>query len=111
MHRFALAALVVLGLGSVDSASAAGRQQSGPEAVVVRYGDLDLASERGVAALDRRLGSAIQAYCRGLAPFLPHQAQARRACRAEAWQAVAAQRSAAIAAVRSGATQISAREP
>lgn len=108
MLRIPLAASALL-LGLAGAAAAAEPPHGARDAAVaVRHGDLDLASEAGVAALDRRLDTAIQSHCRELAPYLPHQARARRACRDLARQDVGPQRAAAIRAAR--AVQISARD-
>lgn len=112
MLRIRLAASAfLLGLAATGAASAMPADPASREtAFSVRHGDLDLASDTGVAALDRRLASAIRSHCRQVAPYLPHQARARRACHDLARQDIDPQRSAAIRADRLRATQLSARD-
>ena len=93
--RVAASALIVA-LAFAAPAQSAPPGESETASRVVRYGDLDLATEEGVKALDRRLASTIRSLCRQFSPYVPHQAESRERCREEARQAIEARRSAAI---------------
>ena len=55
--RHLMAALAVLALGAGTSAAAA-------DNIVVKYKDLDLASEEGQKSLDKRIDTAARSFCR-----------------------------------------------
>jgi UrcA family protein len=86
---FALAALA----STVPSSAIAG----GPTTEKVPYGDLNLASEDGVKALDRRLDRAVERVCGE--PQVRNLALQRRIeqCRADTWQSIQGERQFAIA--------------
>lgn len=68
-----------------------------PASEAVPYGDLNLASEAGVKALDRRLDRAVERVC-GAPPvrsLATHRQVAE--CREQAWQAIQDDRAIAIA--------------
>lgn len=68
-----------------------------PESVTVPYGDLNLASEDGVKALDRRLDRAVERVC-GDSSVRNLQTQKRvEDCREATWQSIADDRQFAIA--------------
>ena len=65
--------------------------------VRVPYGDLNLASQSGIAALDRRLDRAVERVC-GNAPIQDLSARRRiERCRTETWQSIQDDRQVAIA--------------
>jgi len=86
---FALAALTA----TLPSSALAGAAQS----ETVPYGDLNLGSEEGVKALDRRLDRAVERVC-GTPQIRSLQAQRQiEQCRAETWAAIQDDRQFAIA--------------
>jgi UrcA family protein len=69
----------------------------GANSVRVPYGDLNLASQSGIAALDRRLDRAVERVC-GNAPIQDLSARRRiERCRTETWQSIQDDRQVAIA--------------
>jgi len=69
----------------------------GANSVKVPYGDLNLGSQTGIAALDRRLDRAVERVC-GYAPIQDLSARRRiEQCRAETWQSIQDDRQVAIA--------------
>ena len=86
---FALAALA----STVPSSAIAG----GPTTETVPYGDLNLASEAGIKALDRRLDRAVERVC-GDSQVRTLALQRRiEQCRADTWQSIRDERQFAIA--------------
>ena len=73
---------------------------------VVSFTELDLTSEAGVRALDRRIGAAARQACGIPSSADPDGLRDNKACRADAIRSAAEQRDRAIAAARSrsGAT-------
>jgi UrcA family protein len=67
---------------------------------VVRYADLDLASEAGRTALDRRIRAAIDEACGVASDVDPEGSNKVRRCREEARTRVALQRDQAIASAQ-----------
>lgn len=70
--------------------------------VYVGHADLDLASDKGVATLDRRLRNAARAICGANANDIARRVQAQ-ACQTRTLASATQSRSAAIAAAQSGA--------
>jgi UrcA family protein len=69
-------------------------------AVVVRYADLDLSSPAGVARLDRRILSAVQAACGATSSADPKGANQAAACRSDALAQLQAKRGRILAAAQ-----------
>jgi UrcA family protein len=67
---------------------------------VVNVSELDLSSEAGVRALDRRIGAAARHACGIPSSADPEGLRKAKACRADAIQSAAEQRSRAISAAR-----------
>jgi UrcA family protein len=72
--------------------------------IVVRTADLDLRSAAGIAALDRRILSAVDTACGDASDADVHGRNVVLRCRADMLTAVANRRAAAIALVRPGAS-------
>lgn len=66
----------------------------------VRYADLDLTTERGVRALDRRINNAAATACGIASSADPDGKRAVKQCRAEARERAVSQRRIAIAVAR-----------
>jgi UrcA family protein len=73
---------------------------SAPHSFSVRHADLDLASEAGVRALDRRIRNAASAACGTPSSADPKGRQKVETCREEAKAGALAQRNRVIAAAR-----------
>lgn len=69
-----------------------------PQSEVVRYADLNLATEAGRSALDRRISLAVREVCGSASDVDVHGKNLVRRCRMETSRAVSAQREAALAA-------------
>jgi UrcA family protein len=69
---------------------------------IIRFADLDLASPAGVATLDRRIRTAIEAACGPASDVDPAGQNRVRACRSAAAAEVQALRNRAIAAAARG---------
>jgi hypothetical protein len=92
-----LAALGVA-LGAAPAFAQAPTFESRPQ--VVRYADLDLASEAGRTALDRRIRAAIDEACGGASDADLEGSNQVRRCRTETRARVALQRDRAIASAQ-----------
>jgi len=86
---FALAALAST---LPSSAIAAGERSE-----KVPYGDLNLATEAGIAALDRRLDRAVERVCGDSQTRNPSAQRGIKRCHAETWQSIQDDRQFAIA--------------
>ena len=81
-----------------------------PERVVVSYADLDLSSPAGIATLNRRILSAVQAACGPESDSDPHGKNLVRQCRHRSFdQAVSQARGAISLARRDGPTVLAGR--
>lgn len=69
----------------------------GPQSEEVHYGDLNLSTPAGVAALDRRLDRAVQRVCGDAARQNLSAQRLIARCRAETWQSIQDDRQFAIA--------------
>lgn len=85
------------------AASPALAQESGAGRLTVSYADLDLATAQGLARLDRRIRTAVEAACGPTSDADPHGKNIVYQCRAETLALARAQRDTAIAAVSGGA--------
>lgn len=79
----AAAGTLVLALGSAQAAPTVD-PDTGIPSLQVRYGDLDLATSAGVAALYRRIAAAAQEVCPRAEPAEIERYRASRACQAQA---------------------------
>lgn len=89
---------LILLLLAVSPAAAAAE----PPARQVRIADLDLTTGAGVAALDRRIGRAINLMCGAAAPADLDSQAAIQECRIASWKDASARRSTLVAAARAG---------
>ena len=94
-----VAALLAASLATMAPAQDAGGQQG----LSVRYADLDLTSDAGVKALDRRIYNAASAACGTPSSADPQGRQKVETCRTEARASVEAQRGTIIASARQAA--------
>lgn len=93
-----LAAFAASGLASPASAES---PAFNARSAVVSVSKLDLSSDAGVRALDRRIGAAARHACGTPSSADPEGVRNAKACRAEAIESAAAQRTRAIEAARS----------
>jgi UrcA family protein len=77
-----------------------------PPTITVRTADFDLATGAGVAALDRRIGRAIELICGAAAPADLDAQAAVEDCRAASWKEVSGARSTLLAAARAGSPRL-----
>jgi UrcA family protein len=95
---------------TLASAPAAAQLPAAPERVVVRYADLDLSSPAGLAALNRRVLTAVQAACGTPSDSDVHGKNLIIACRHQAFgEAMSQARGAIASANRQGATVLAGR--
>lgn len=85
------------------SAPAAAQTHEAQSRIV--YEDLDLGSDRGVAELDRRIGTAVRSLCGSASDADPKGRNEVRRCREEARIAASAQRERAIGAATATAAR------
>lgn len=103
-------AATALALAASLSASPAVAQNVPTPATAVSYADLDLRTEAGVRALDRRIRAAVREACGSASSFDSAGKDAVRDCRADAFAQISAQRQSAIAeANRSGGYALAAQ--
>ena len=93
----ALAATLTATLAASPSIAQA---PASPERVVVSYADLDLSSQAGVATLNRRILTAVQAACGPESDADPHGKNVIRECRHRAFDQAVSQTRGAIALAR-----------
>jgi UrcA family protein len=98
MRMIASIALVLAAASAAASAE--------PPSRAVRYADLDLATSDGVAALDRRIGHAIEQICGTAVPADLDSQAAIQLCRVASWKEVAGRRSTLLAAARAGSPRL-----
>jgi UrcA family protein len=104
------AALAVTLSGTLAAAPATAQAPASAEQVVVRYADLDLSSQAGVARLNRRILTAVQAACGPESDADPQGKKLIQACRHRSFdQAVAQARHAIALANRDGPTVFAGR--
>ena len=96
-------------IAAFASSPALAQSPGAGQGFVVRHADLNLGSEAGIRALDRRLANAIANACGTPSSADPRSAAAVRQCRADTRAAVEAQRAEAIAAARRSPTLASRR--
>lgn len=89
--------------------AAQAQPSSSPRTEMVRYRDLDLTSPAGVAALDRRIASAITRVCEMPGVNDLTSASQERHCRANARFSANHQRAVVLASANPGAIQLSGR--
>ena len=97
MHRYLIVAAVAAAAFATPVSA-----QTPPETqrIVVDHADLDLTSRAGIARLDRRILTAIQAACGPTSDADPAGQNRARSCRKTAAAQVKAQRDLALAAAR-----------
>lgn len=71
-----------------------------PQSVTVSYADLNLASDEGVAMLDRRLDRAIERVCGDLSRPTVQSMSRERQCKQETYERIRPQRDIAILSMR-----------
>ncbi|RJF92894.1 UrcA family protein [Sphingomonas cavernae] len=76
---------------------------------VVRYADLDLGTEKGRDALDRRIRVAVSAACGTASSVDPEGKREVRRCKADTLAHVAAQRDQAIASLQTAPTLLASQ--
>lgn len=104
--------LLLAALGGVLLAAPATAQTAAQpvRTQIVNYADLDLRSQAGQAALDRRLRAAAHAACGTASSANPKGQNEVRRCRAETLERASIQRARAVSvAVESNATILSSR--
>jgi UrcA family protein len=95
---------------TLSASPAFAQSAAAPAQVVVSYADLDLSTQRGARALDRRLRTAVQLACGPTSDADPAGKNDVLECRAETLAEARAQRDIAIASASGrGEIQIAAR--
>lgn len=94
---------LVAAAAAFAASPALAQPQAGPAQLVVSYADLDLSTERGVRALDRRLRVAAEIACGPTSDADPKGKNEARDCRAETLASARAQRDTAIAGASTSA--------
>lgn len=104
---------ILLPLAALTAAAIAApalAQPPAPTTIAVRTTGLDLGSPAGIAALDRRIGAAVDIACGSVSDVDVHGKNAAQRCRADVQAQVAGQRANAIAlARRARATTLAAQ--
>lgn len=101
--------LAALG-GALLAAPAAAQIPVQPEPVqTVSYSDLDLRTDAGRAALDRRIAAAVIEACGTASSADPQGQNEVRRCRAETLDSVAAKRDTILAAARANGTVLASQ--
>lgn len=93
-----LALILAASVATLQAAPASAQGVPSQATLAVSYADLDLRTEAGVRALDRRILTAVQQACGPTSDFDLAGRNRIRACRAEALERLSAQRQTAIAA-------------
>lgn len=101
MRKFALFAI---GLAALPASALAQETLVVRASEAVSHADLNLGTREGVAALNRRINTAIRRVCRTADSNNWMETAQSSACRSLAWSDVAAQRDAAVLAYRNGQT-------
>lgn len=105
-----LAAFAATLAGSLATSPVAAQAPASAERVVVSYADLDLSSQAGVARLNRRILTAVQAACGTESDSDPHGKNLIHECRSRTFDQAASQARRAIAlASRDGPTVFAGR--
>lgn len=104
-----LAALLAAGLTMASGIAHVAYAEPAGRTVAVHYGDLDLRSDGGRAALDQRIGRAIQSACGAASPADLRGQNAAARCRADLRASLAPQRDAAFASAGNSGTVLIAR--
>jgi UrcA family protein len=91
--------LILAALGAASAPALAQRTQA-DRGAIVRHGDLDLASEAGIRALDRRIRHAASSACGTASPADPAGKRNLKRCRSEARASAREQHETAVAAAR-----------
>ena len=104
-----LAALLAAGLTTATGIGHVAYAQPNSRTVAIPYGDLNLGSEEGRAALDRRIGHAIREACGTPSPVDLRGHNEAGQCRAELRASLATQRDAAFASAGNSGTTLTAR--
>jgi UrcA family protein len=105
-----LAALAVTLSGTLGASAVSAQAPASAERVIVSYADLDLASQGGVATLNRRILTAVQAACGTPSDSDPRGKNAIQSCRHRTFDQASSQASRAIAlARRDGPTVLAGR--
>jgi UrcA family protein len=95
-----LAAFAATLASSLVATPAAAQAPASTERVVVSYTDLDLSSQAGVSALNRRILTAVQAACGPTSDSDPHGKNLVIACRHRTFDQAVSQANRAIALAR-----------
>ena len=95
------AALAVTLTGSLAASAAQAQAPAAAERVTVAYSDLDLSTRSGVATLNRRILTAVQAACGPESDADPHGKNLIRECRHRSFAEALSQARGAIALARS----------
>jgi UrcA family protein len=104
------AALAAALSGTIGATPAAAQPPVAAERQVVGYADLDLSSRAGVATLNRRILTAVQAACGPTSDADPHGKNAVHECRGRTFHEAISQARHAIALARQdGPTVLAAR--
>ena len=94
------AALAVTLTGTLAASPSAALAPASPERVIVSYADLDLSSQSGVATLNRRILTAVQAACGTPSDSDPHGKNVIDECRHRTFSEAVSQARGAIALAR-----------
>lgn len=105
--RSILTVSAVFGFAALTAAAAVAAEAA-QESVPISYRDLDLKTNAGVAALDRRIAHAAGLVCGSVDPRALDLADRVRACRAKAIADARSEAQAMIAAVRAGTVAMTA---
>ena len=110
MKTLVTIAAAALTLAASLSASPAVAQNVPTSSSAVSYADLDLRTEAGVRALDRRIRAAVREACGTASSFDAAGKDAVRDCRADAFAQISTQRQSAISeANRLGSFELAAQ--